>query len=55
MIPDNSLIPARMKVLLRKLTMVEEMLLSPVLLVMSVFKLKTGQNIHRDYVVDFRQ
>ena len=55
MIPDNSLIPAHMKVLLRKLTMVQEMLLSPVLPVMSVFKLKTGQNLHCRYVANFRQ
>ena len=31
------------------------MLFSPVLPVMSLFKLKTGQNIHRGYVANFRQ
>ena len=35
--------------------MVEEMLLSPVLHVKSVFKLKTGQIIHRGYVANLRQ
>ena len=31
------------------------MLLSPIFPAMSVFKLKTGQNIHRGYVASFRQ
>ena len=35
--------------------MVEEILISPGLPVMSVFKLKTGQKIHRGYVANSRQ
>ena len=55
MTPDHSTIPMDIRIHLRKLTMIEEILLSPVLPVMSVFKLRTGQNIHRGYVANFRQ
>ena len=55
MTPGHSTIPLDIRIHLRKLTMIEEMLLSPVLPVMSVFKLRTGQNIHRVYVANYRQ
>ena len=50
MIRDDPLISSHMKVLLRKRTTIEETLLSHFLPVISVFKLMTGQNIHRGYV-----
>ena len=55
MLPFTDDIPLDVRVALRKLTMVEEMLLSPVFPIMSVYKLKSGHHVHRGYVANFRQ
>lgn len=48
-------IPPHIRVALRSLTMVEEMLCSPILPIMSVFRLPNGTNLHRGHVANFPQ
>jgi len=55
MIRDMTLIPPEIALELRKLTMVEEMLLSPVHPIMSVYRLPSGGNVSREYVANFKQ
>ena len=43
------------KIDLEDLTMIEEMLISPILAVMSIFRLASGQNVSRGYVANFTQ
>ena len=55
MVPDLSAIPTDVRIALRKLTAIEQMLLSPVLPIMSVYRLASGGNVSRGYVANFRQ
>ena len=55
MIRDYSKIPDVIQQHLRELTMMEEMLLSPVLPVMTVYRLKTGGNVSRGFVANLKQ
>ena len=55
MIRDLSSIPLEIIKLIRGMTMIEEMLLSPVLPIMTVCRLATGANISRGFVANFRQ
>ena len=55
MIRDMTHVPPEIALELRKLTMVEEMLLSPVHPIMSVYRLPSGGNVSRGYVANFKQ
>jgi hypothetical protein len=55
MLPDFQSIPYEIRLHLRKLTMAEDMLLSPVLPIMSVYRIRSGQTLHRGYIANFRQ
>ncbi len=54
MVP-NFRIPFDIKLLFEQLTMIEEMLISPIQAIMSVFRLSGGQLISRGYVANFSQ
>jgi hypothetical protein len=53
--PDLDELPPNIKLLFEQLTMVEEMLISPILTVMSIFRLPGGQLLSRGYVANFSQ
>ena len=53
--PQLDRLPPYIKKLFQELTMVEEMLLSPILTVMSICRLKSGQLLSRGYVANFSQ
>ena len=55
MIRDMTLIPPEIALELRQLTMIEEMLLSPVHPIMSVYRLPSGGNVSRGYEANFKQ
>jgi len=55
MVRDLSMVPDVIRRDLRDLSMVEEMLLSPVLPIMTVYRLKSGGNVSRGFVANFRQ
>jgi len=53
--PQLDILPPYIKKLFEELTMVEEMLLTPILTVMSICRLKSGQLLSRGYVANFSQ
>ncbi len=53
--PSFHELPIDIKKEFEKLTMIEEMLISPILTVMSVFRLPGGQLLSRGYVANFSQ
>ena len=55
MIRDLSSIPREIIKLIREMTMIEEMLLSPVLPIMTVCRLATGANISRGFVANLNR
>ena len=55
MVPDLHAIPTDIKEHLEKLTMIEEMLISPLLAVMSIFRLPGGALIQRGFCANFSQ
>jgi hypothetical protein len=56
MIPDPARVPEDIRILLRQLTMAEEMLLSPVLVLMSLYRVPgTAVRTHRGFCANFRQ
>ncbi|EPZ36337.1 hypothetical protein ROZALSC1DRAFT_29660 [Rozella allomycis CSF55] len=55
MLPNPSAIPLRIRKMLKNLTPVEEMLISPVLPIMAVYKLPGGQSVSRGFTANFRQ
>ena len=55
MVPDFDDVPYNIKILLESLTMIEEILISPLLAVMSVFRLPNGALINRGFVANFSQ
>lgn len=55
MIQDYSSLPMVFQIALQELTMVEEMLISPVMPLMTILRLHSGQNIQRGYACSFRQ
>ncbi|RNA24395.1 ATP-dependent DNA helicase PIF1 [Brachionus plicatilis] len=55
MIPGHHLLTDEIKKCFFDLTMIEEMLISPILPVMSVYRLAGGQYVSRGYVVNFNQ
>ena len=55
MIRDCSTIPEIIQQDLRELTIVEEMLLGPILPVMTVYRLKSGGNVSRGFVANLKQ
>ncbi len=55
MIPGFDEIPERIKKILEELTMIEEMLISPILAIMSVYRLQGGALINRGFVANFTQ
>ena len=48
-------LPLHIKTLFEQLTMIEEMLISPILTIMSIFRLPGGQLLSRGYVANFTQ
>jgi hypothetical protein len=54
MVLDFSSIPLAIQKQIRELTPIEEMLLSPVISIMSVFRLPTGGHVSRGYVANFK-
>ena len=55
MVPEIDNIPNIIKKNLESLTMIEEMLISPILSVMSVFRLPNGALISRGFIANFSQ
>ena len=55
MVPDLDILPYEIKQALENLTMVEEMLVSPILAVMSVYRLPGGALINRGFCANFSQ
>jgi hypothetical protein len=55
MVPQLDLLPTDIKEDLEKLTMVEEMLISPILAVMSIYRLPGGALINRGFCANFSQ
>ena len=55
MVRDHTAIPMNIRLLLDELTMVEEMLLSPILPIMTVVRLATGEVKSKGHVANFRQ
>ena len=55
MMPSFDEIPLKIKKHFENLTMIEEMLISPILAVMSIFRLPGGQLLSRGYVANFSQ
>lgn len=55
MVRDLTTIPESIQIHFRKLSVIEEMLLSPVISIMSVFCLSTGGNVARGFVANFKQ
>ncbi len=55
MIPNISELPDKIKKHIEKITMIEEMLISPILAVMSICRLPVGQLISKGYVANFAQ
>ena len=55
MVPDLDTLPFEIKQALENLTMVEEMLVSPILAVMSVYRLPGGALINRGFWDNFFQ
>ena len=55
MTPDLELVPREIKKMLEDMTMIEEMLISPVLPGMSIYRLPDGQNVSRGHMVNFSQ
>jgi hypothetical protein len=48
-------LPLNVKIAFEQLTMVEEMLISPLLAIMSIFRLPGGQLVQRGFVANFSQ
>ena len=55
MVSDLDIVPYPIKKLLEEMTMVEEMLISPILPIMSVYRLPNGQNVLRGHMANFVQ
>ena len=55
MVPDLDTLPSAIKEAFENLTMVEEMLESPILAVMSVYRLPGGALINRGFCANFSQ
>lgn len=55
MIRDLTTIPDYIQIHFANLTMLEEMLLSPVLPIMTVYRLPSGGNVSRGFVANFKQ
>lgn len=55
MIRDLTTIPDHIQIHFANLSMLEEMLLSPVLPIMTVYRLPSGGNVSRGFVANFRQ
>jgi hypothetical protein len=55
MVPDYCGVPLDVQIALADMTMIEEMLISPVLPIMTILRLHSGQNIQRGYVCSFKQ
>ena len=55
MIPGIDSLPTNIQDNFERLTMVEEMLISPILAVMSVYRLPNGTLKHRGFVANFTQ
>ena len=53
--PGLDFIPSHIKTLFEELTMIEEMLISPIASVMSIFRLPGGQLLSRGYIANFSQ
>ena len=48
-------LPAHVKKAFEELTMIEEMLIAPLLAIMSIFRLPGGQLVNRGFVANFSQ
>ena len=53
--PEHDHLPSHIKKLFEELSMIEEMLISPILTIMSIFRLPGGQLVSRCYVSNFSQ
>lgn len=55
MVPNFSILPNDVQLAFEELTMIEEMLISPIQPIMSVFRIKGGRYIRRGYCANFTQ
>lgn len=53
--PQFEKLPQKIKQDLESMTLLEELLISPVVAIMQVFRLTTGQYLHRGYIANFTQ